>query len=575
MEQDPLVQRLTAAPSDAYEETYVEALRKLGHADAAGDGADEEVRVAWSAYTAGSRHPLVLWTLIQYAVRDGSVERVRAYLAELDSACAERDVVGPSDEERVQPVREALRTRHRPRRRKGRVGGKRRVRPPVPDEFDSLDLETETEVAPPAPTKKRPRSGSRSSRRKRGRRRLLERIDWVAEGMPDVPAPDVRVEVVDGAIRAGLLDGDCSPEVSSWALVQLARQAVEIERDQRTGASVVRFARRLVEALGGLAERRDDGGADLLLPRAVAQRWSLPDEFRVDAEVGAPLRQRLLAAAMGDGRLAVVRASLAAPSADHGVSAVERSFGPKNGSMRVLGASPALATMLVISFRCRSESDSAWSELVDVALDPQGTERAPTLPGVVWAASGVLSDAGVAAGAELGARGWEAAVNQARERALEVAAGLRESAHEALLGEAEQLSVRSRHEQQSLVTRAVEDAEDAERRSEWVERINQVAARCQRQIEFARERSAVTITVEPVTAVVLRLPVVTVRVLLLRRKDQREITLHYGALQRDLHPVICEGCRTVAVVTPELCDQRLHMLCPACAPACPACAARA
>jgi hypothetical protein len=82
------------------------------------------------------------------------------------------------------------------------------------------------------------------------------------------------------------------------------------------------------------------------------------------------------------------------------------------------------------------------------------------------------------------------------------------------------------------------------------------------------------VTVRPATALLVRMPATKVRLRLLRRKAERDVTVTYGTLQRACDVLVCEGCNARPVTTPILCDDRVHLLCESCLWTCPACQAR-
>jgi hypothetical protein len=77
-------------------------------------------------------------------------------------------------------------------------------------------------------------------------------------------------------------------------------------------------------------------------------------------------------------------------------------------------------------------------------------------------------------------------------------------------------------------------------------------------------------------AFALMIPTVNVDVRIRRRKEERVVPLHLHALGRALDRPACEACKRAAP-RPAVCDDKLHLLCEACAPQaqgrlrCPAC----
>jgi hypothetical protein len=68
----------------------------------------------------------------------------------------------------------------------------------------------------------------------------------------------------------------------------------------------------------------------------------------------------------------------------------------------------------------------------------------------------------------------------------------------------------------------------------------------------------------------LAMPVNRIGLLLMRRKGKRQYHLDYNHLSRRMDSLSCEACGA-STASHALCDERLHILCPACFAACGAC----
>src|SRR5206468_3090392 len=84
------------------------------------------------------------------------------------------------------------------------------------------------------------------------------------------------------------------------------------------------------------------------------------------------------------------------------------------------------------------------------------------------------------------------------------------------------------------------------------------------------DRHRARVRVSPLGALVCVLPVYRVTARFLRRSASRTVTLAWNPVDRALEPPACEGCAT-GTETVVLCDDRVHLLCPACHRDCATC----
>ncbi|MBN1945125.1 MAG: hypothetical protein JW797_05580 [Bradymonadales bacterium] len=85
-----------------------------------------------------------------------------------------------------------------------------------------------------------------------------------------------------------------------------------------------------------------------------------------------------------------------------------------------------------------------------------------------------------------------------------------------------------------------------------------------RRIQTLVTNHAIQATVMPFALLLLRYPVCTARLTVLRKKQRRELIVRYDPLLRLWHPLLCEGCG-VGTYPFAACDDRVHILCPDCA----------
>jgi hypothetical protein len=77
------------------------------------------------------------------------------------------------------------------------------------------------------------------------------------------------------------------------------------------------------------------------------------------------------------------------------------------------------------------------------------------------------------------------------------------------------------------------------------------------------------VQLELTDVLVVSLPVRTISVRLIRKKEERQVTLAWNAVLRTLDTPLCEGCSGRA--RPLYLCEKVHMLCGACLSPCPAC----
>jgi hypothetical protein len=84
------------------------------------------------------------------------------------------------------------------------------------------------------------------------------------------------------------------------------------------------------------------------------------------------------------------------------------------------------------------------------------------------------------------------------------------------------------------------------------------------------DRYRARIRLQPIGALVCTLPIHHITARLHRRSASRAVAISWNPVDRAVEPPCCEACGTgMSIVV--LCDDRVHLLCPACHPACAAC----
>ncbi len=344
------------------------------------------------------------------------------------------------------------------------------------------------------------------------------------------------------------------------------------------------FVQAALEAEGALCERGDAGDeAVALLPPALARRLDVPEESRlalyperkgdVGVGLGSPLLERLVAEARALAPAASVRLDLEPPRLAH-VKAVAARFVLRNGLAEVLSVSIGSAVYAAATVAYAIEADDRREGLARL---------------LVHAADGGEPDAATGGHLDLT---WPDAVvrpsplplsapGAAPWIALRAERAVREAAAPVLA------DVRRRHARDharitSYFADLVAEARAPRRRADAkvVEaKVAHLLADRDAKLRDLGGRFAVKITCSPAAIVVAEVPAALVSVRLRRRKEARELVLRVPAGATSVDRLCCEGCGGTTG-KPAACDERMHLLCEACAPAaqgriaCPACGRR-
>jgi hypothetical protein len=342
------------------------------------------------------------------------------------------------------------------------------------------------------------------------------------------------------------------------------------------------FVLEAIEAEGALVER-DDAGAAALLPAPLAARLALPEECRlalyperagdVGAGLGSPLLEALVAEARARMPAASVRLELDPPRPGHIKSLAER-FVLRNGLAEVIQVTMGSAVYAAASVAYVVEADDRREGLVRITVNvADGGEPDPGLAAhldLAWPEALVHPSPAPLAAA--GAARWIARRAESAVRA----------AIEPLLAEVRRRHARDHERIASYFADLCAEARAPRRRADpkAVEaKVAHLVAERDAKLRDLGGRFAARVSCAPAAAAVTEVPAALVQVRLRRRKEAREIVLRVPAGAQSVDRVACEGCGA-ATGKPAACDERMHLLCEACAPsaqgriACPACGRR-
>ncbi|KYF63834.1 hypothetical protein BE11_16110 [Sorangium cellulosum] len=342
----------------------------------------------------------------------------------------------------------------------------------------------------------------------------------------------------------------------------------------------------VVEALaeGGALAEREEARAVALLPPRLAAELEVSEECALalypdrDGDVacglGSTLLERLIARARVRPVSTSVRLAVDPPRTAHARAAADR-FVLRNGLCEPGQISTGTAAYVAASVAYSVEADDRREGLVRV---------------IVSAHDGGEPDAAVAAHMDLA---WpsalvlpSAAPLSADGRAADWIALRAEQAVRAavqpLLGEVERRHARDHERIVSYFADLIAEARAPRRRADpkAVEaKVAHLVAERDVKLEALPGRFAAKVTCSVAALVSAEVPAALVNVRLRRRKEARDLVVRLPAGASSLDRLTCEACGA-ATARPAACDDRMHLLCEACAPnaqgriACPACAKR-
>jgi hypothetical protein len=264
----------------------------------------------------------------------------------------------------------------------------------------------------------------------------------------------------------------------------------------------------------------------------------------------------------------------------------------QNGVFRMKGVKPGKCSYLVIHFRIVATADTRSERLVAVTVNektrtiPVGMEAQLPYLFDQWGTNGQIGAGSFKTIGDLtassgdfgfsrnhGAADLHLKLSEAREQAVIAA---REIFHDFINNLNRRLERDLTRLQQYYLTLAGEidkrlqkKERDPEERKRAMSRLEATKADYFKKIQDARDKYALEIVIEPVSALRLELPVTIMEVVLQRRKEWRIVSIPVNPITRRVESLVCEKCRG-PVLNFHLCDA-LHILCPTCFPDCPAC----
>ncbi len=336
-------------------------------------------------------------------------------------------------------------------------------------------------------------------------------------------------------------------------------------------------------SLGALVEGGPDRGL-ALVPTAVAATLGIGEEVRL-AEVpassdemacgfGSPLLDTVLGQLRSQVPLAEAQVAGKAPG-DAACSAALAHFVPRNAVADVVGVARGKATYIAAFFTVTAEADDRYDTVLRIAADAATAAEPDT-------GFADFLDPGYGAGRLLAADAPNddiptalhvpsAIVARAQARATSAVAGFRASVHRRRDRDRERIG--------EYFDSLVADAQ-ASRRTIATEvrqaRVDHLQAERERMLADLETRYTVRVLLAPAAIVRATTLVARVTLRIRRRKVAGDLVLQIPADTRQIDRLPCAGCAQTTL-RPVFCDDRLHVLCEACAPSaqgrprCPAC----
>lgn len=327
-------------------------------------------------------------------------------------------------------------------------------------------------------------------------------------------------------------------------------------------------------AAGALVDREADGILALLPPdlaqelgvsevcRLAARAPEVPRDDVLVCGIGAPALERL--GSRLEGSLAVGAARLAVePPRPRLARALAERFAVRNAPVEPSDAIPGLAQYLVAWLAWSAEADDRHDGVVQtgVALDDLGAPE----PGLLQLADPLgepsrfqpsvlpFDAAAVRRALRLAAERGERALAEPLEGVRSLVARRLRRDHERIAEYFEGLARDARAPRRRIDPAAVEA------------KLAQLRAERDAKLRALGERYRLRVALAPIALLRVEVPALRVRLRVRRRKLAGELLLRLGPGASAFDPLACAACPGTTS-HPLLCDDRLHVLCEACAP---------
>lgn len=345
---------------------------------------------------------------------------------------------------------------------------------------------------------------------------------------------------------------------------------------------------------GSLTEVLDADRLDVVLPAAMAARLELPEDTRLclrgapaageqHAGFGSALLSRLCALTETSARFYRLELAPPPPKRERLGRDAASVLGFQNAAARREALEPATLEYLLVDFRYTALSEERQEGLVSVAIQADGGSSS----GLALALPGFLQEHPESRrpwNGQGGAPSLTRIYERAHRRALaEVRAATRSFAgrmgrrlvrdstrvdeyYRSLLEEAQRKKPRRgrgrpRTDSPTFMGRQGNEV--------LQEKLDAIAMERQRRLQDLQRRYGVTLRLEPLSVLALRIDGYLLSGHLQRRKQERQMQLGWNAVTRRFDQWMCDACGG-ETPAPAVCDA-LHLLCTECPAKCPNC----
>jgi hypothetical protein len=338
---------------------------------------------------------------------------------------------------------------------------------------------------------------------------------------------------------------------------------------------LVDWARDVLVSRGALVETEGAGALRAMLPAELAAALESSEWLSLRFGGGDDENEwldRLSRLLPTDAR--VVSARLRRPSVVPAVDStgiLDRGLALQNGIYRVLEDYQQTARYYFFGFQYTIESDETSLGVVTVCLNASARSLVQQPDALSNAVKDDLEEdpQPVVSVDEL-AQLFPIAMRGVQPEIRRLAAGIEQSANRRLARDTERIDAYYKDLLNQIGKRMARRAADPDAAEKERSRISATQLDRAAKLEDLVRKYSLKVRIQPGDVLVVPLPVREISARLIRKKAERTVKLHWNPKLRALESPWCEGCSGPAHPL-FLCDDRVHLLCKACAAGCAAC----
>lgn len=343
--------------------------------------------------------------------------------------------------------------------------------------------------------------------------------------------------------------------------------------------SLKTFVREVIEIKGGIAEEKEKGVLELLLPENVGkelfgkeyERLSfLPDRKQAKfITYGSPLLDKLISLTDNLGKTARIMAHDIHPRKKNLISLIEDNFDFPNA--RKLGSlidREVISSYLLVNFRVSIISDERKEEIVTAIVD----EHTLRIGGEIINLIPELRHKEEEPAETVKRYPIEKVYDRAKKAAVR---GLDES-----LKEVEETSLRRIQRDTTRLWNYYKDLEgelkkrmmkdpSSEKKEELSSKMKSIDLEFERKRQDLIDKYSLKVTLESMNACRIYLPKIVTDYEIQRKASKKNLEFIWNPLTEEIEPLVCEACLEDTYVV-YLCD-KLHLTCPSCYFRCQGC----